>query len=276
MKSRKNHSFSNKSHLCLSMLSTDLFRAVNVTPVHQCSVCLLICSAQYMWLPCLSMLSIDLLCAVNMTPVPQCADYWYVLRSKCDSRASVCCLPICSAQYMWLPCFSMLSIDQFCAVHVTPVHQYAVYWSVLRSTCDSRASVCRLLICSAQYMWLPCFSMSSTDLFCAVHVTPVLQYAVYLSVLRGICDSRAAVCSLLICSTQYMWLPCLTILSINLLYALHVAHVHWSAVCITRGSCPLICCMQYTWLKPTDLLYAVHVTTVFQYAIHCAHYGWLD
>jgi len=256
-----------------------------------------------MWLPCFSMLSTYLFCAVHVTPVHHRAVYWSALRSTCDSRAAVCCLMICSAQYMWLPCITVLS-NLFCAVHVTPVHQCAVYWYALRSTYDSRASLC-CLICSAQYMWLPCISVLSTDMFSAVHVTPVHQRAVYCYVLRSTCDSCASVCCLLNFSTQYMWLPCLSTLSIELLYAVNVAHVHWSAVsstrgsyplfccmlytwlmsidllyavhvvhihcfavCCTRGSCPLICCMLYTWLITIDLMYAVHVTTVFQYALH--------
>jgi len=158
---------------------------------------------------------------------------------------------------MWIPCFSMLSIDLFCAVNMTPVLQYAVYWSVLRSICDFRASVCCLLICSAQYMWLPCFSMLSTVLFHTVRVAPS-HYSVHWS---AVCSTRGS-CPLT-CCMQYTWLK-----SIDLLYAVRVAHVHWYAICCTRNSCPFICCMQYTWLKPVDLLYAVHVTTLFQYAIH--------
>ena len=157
--------------------------------------------------------------------------YWSVLPSTCDSRASVVCLLICSIQYMWLPCFSSLSTDLFYPAHVTPVLQYSVYWSVLPSTCDSRASVVCLLICSTQYMWLPCFSILSTDLFYPVHMTPVLQYPVYWSVLRS---------------------TCLIMLSIDLLYALHVAQVHWSAVCSICGS-------------PS---FSMPSTTVFQYVIH--------
>jgi hypothetical protein len=171
------------------------------------------------------------------------------------------------------PCLYVLYADLFCAVNVTPVFQYAVYWSALRSTCHSRASVCCLLIFSAQYMSLPCFSMLSTDLFCAVHVTPVLQYAVYWSVLRSKCDSRVSVCCLLICSAQYMWLPCFSILSTDLFHTARVAlshySVHWCAVCSTRGSCPLTCCMQYTWLMSIDLLYAVRVTHVHWSAVCC-------
>jgi len=133
---------------------------------------------------------------------------------------------------MWLPFCSMLSTDLFCAVDVTPVLQHAVYWSVL-----------------------------------AVHMTPVLQCSVYLSVLCSTCVSHALVCCLLICSTQYMWLPFLNILFIELLYAVHVAHVYWSPVCSKPGSHPLICCMQYTWLMSIDLLYAVHVAHVHWSAV---------
>jgi len=175
---------------------------------------------------------------------------------------------------MWLPCFSVLSIDLFCAVHVTPVLQCVVYWSVLRSTCDSRASVCCLLICSAQYMWLPCFSMLSTDLFHTVRVAPS-HYSVHWSAVcihvahvhwPAVCSTRGS--SPLICCMLYAWL-----MSIDLLYAVHLTHVHLSAVCSTRGSNPLICCTQYMWLpcfnmQSTDRLYAIQVTPLPQYIVY--------
>jgi len=171
------------------------------------------------------------------------------------------------------PCLSVLSTDMFCAVHVTPVHQCAVYWYVLRSTCDSRASVCCLLICSAQYMWLSCCSMLSTELFHTVHVAPLSQYSVHRT---AVCSTRGS-CTL-ICCTQYTWF-----MSIVLLYAVHVAHVHWFTICCTRGSRPLICCTrgsypliwctQYMWLPcfnmlSTDRLYASQVTPLPQYIVY--------
>jgi hypothetical protein len=100
----------------------------------------------------------------------------------------------------------------------------------------------------------PCLSRLSTVLLCRVHLTPVFQYAGYRSV-----------------TTQYMWLPSLSILSIELLHALHVAQVQWSAVRSTCGSCPLTCRMQYMWLMSTDLPYAVHVAHVHWPAVCSTH-----
>jgi hypothetical protein len=103
-------------------------------------------------------------------------------------------------------------------------------------------------------MWLLCSSMLDTDLL--PHST---------------CGSFVSVFCPLRCCMQYMWL-----VFIDLLYSVHVAHVHWSAVFSTRGSCPLTCCMQYTWLMSTDLLqqYTWLMFIDLLHAVHVAHVHW--